>query len=421
MGGFSDFDFVDDENGGRFVPVGGPVVELRQLVAKGDLDVAVKLYEETGSSAREQLLQEAAAASFETKKAIALLFRKARDFKAAARAFAHAKLDGEAAASFEQAGDYPAAAACWARAGEVLKAAAAYERAGQTKEAVELYRQAGAAERAAECLARGQRYLEAAQEFRAQKNTHAEVEALRAGLSAEPGNLELAARLGELMLQHGRKEQAAQLLIETAQRSPAAKENGAYLTLLAQALDAVGNAPAAAKIRARLQGMPAVSTAPVVAATSPGAAAIHTPQADAYGFLKALPMFAELTLEDMKALYRVCQQRTFAAGQHLIEIGQPGKGLFVIVDGQVEVYAGPDAGSRLLNTLGVGGYVGEISLVQDGPTSARVTARTPVKVLFISRDAFHQYVYSAPTAALRIYQLFTYNLAERVRVLSAAR
>jgi CRP-like cAMP-binding protein len=59
--------------------------------------------------------------------------------------------------------------------------------------------------------------------------------------------------------------------------------------------------------------------------------------------------------------------------------------------------------------------------VQDGPTSARVTARTPVKALFVSREAFHQYLYGAPQAALCIYKLFTHNLAERVRALSAAR
>jgi len=50
-----------------------------------------------------------------------------------------------------------------------------------------------------------------------------------------------------------------------------------------------------------------------------------------------------------------------------------------------------------------------------------VTARTPVKALFVARDAFEKYLYSNPAAALCIYRLFTLNLAERVRVLSAAR
>lgn len=414
----ADFDFIDDASGGHFVLVGGPMAQLRPLLAKGDVDVAVKTYEETGGVSRDELLQEASTASFETRRAIAQLFKKARDFGAAALAFQLAKLENEAALAFEQASQFAEAAAAWARAGEVLKAAAAFERAGQTDQALALYRQAGAMDRAAECLARGRRFAEAAQAFAVLGKTHAEVEALRAGLSLEPVNLVLAARLAELMMQHGRREQAAQLLVDTAQRNPAAKDDPRFLTLLALGLEILGNADAATKVKARLSQLPKVD-APVVQGSA--AAESSEPGADAYGFLKALPMFADLSLPDMKALYRVCTLQAYAPGQHLIEAGQPGRGLFLIVAGQVEVFAGNDASARLLNTLGVGGYVGEISLVQDGPTSARVTARSAVKVLFISRDAFKEYVYSSPAAALRIFQLFTINLAERVRVLSAAK
>jgi tetratricopeptide (TPR) repeat protein len=415
---FSDFDFIEgDGDTGQFVLVGGPEVQLMKLLATGDVDGAVRLYEDTGAMARAALLTELQTASFDTRKAIAQLFRRARDFSAAARAFQQARLDTEAGASFEQAGEFDEAAAAWGRAGELLKAAAAFERAGKADAALELYRKAGAPERVAECLARAQRYLPAAEAFRALGNTHAEVEVLRTGLGVEPNNLDLAARLAELMVQHGRAEQAAQLVVETARRVPAAKDHVRFLKLLAAGLETLGNAPAAQKVRARLLELPA-EAAPVVQGTVP---AQPEPGAEAYGFLKALPMFAELSLSDMKALYRVCTLHALQAGQHLIEPGQPGRGLFLLVEGQVEVYAGSEPGSRLLNTLGVGSYVGEISLVQDGPTSARVTARTPVKVLFISRDAFNQYLFGSPTAALRIYQLFTRNLAERVRVLSAAR
>jgi tetratricopeptide (TPR) repeat protein len=418
MNNSADFDFIDDEHGGRFVPVGGPIVTLRQLVVKGDVDGAVKLYEESGGLAREELITEAQTASFETRKAIAQVFRRARDFASAGRVYAAGKLDADAAACFEQAGDFANAAGSWVRIGEVMKAAACFERAGKTEAALELYRQAGAHEAVAECLARAHRFLEASQAFRALKNAHAEVEVLRAGLHNEPSSAPLATRLAELMLQFGKKNEAVTLMMETAKRSATAKDDPALLHMLASSLEATGNKPAAEKIRARLKKLPAAE-APVLEATVEVAAA--EPGADAYGFLKALPMFADLSLADMKALYRICTLLQFAPGQHLIETGQAGKGLFVIVDGQVEVFGGPDAGSRLLNTLGVGGYVGEISLVQDGPTSARVTARTPVKALFISRNAFHQYLYGAPQAALCIYKLFTLNLAERVRALSAAK
>lgn len=432
MGTSLDFDFVDDDSGGRFVAAGGNFQQVRQLVAKGEIDTAVRVYEDSGGSIREELIQEAVSASFETRKAIAQMFRRSRDFAAAAKVYQQARLEGEAADCFEQAGDFEAAASSYAKGGDLLKAAAAYERAGNASRAIQLFREAGASERLAECLARNNRFTEAAHEFRVLKKVHAEVETLRAGLSAEPDNLEIVIRYAELMIQHGRKDQAGALLVTTAKRVAGARDHPPFLTQLAGALEAMGNATGAAKIHARLSELskaprPAASPAAVApAAPSPRPASPPTPGAaepgaDAYGFLKALPMFADLALADMKALYRICALQTFAPGAHLIESGQPGQGLFVIVGGQVEVYGGSDASARLLNTLGVGAYVGEISLLQDGPTSARVTARTPVRALFISRDAFLHYLYGSPHAALRIYRLFTLNLADRVRALSAAR
>ena len=73
-----EFEFLGDEQDGQFVPVGGPLAQLRNLLARQDVDGAVRLYEETGSSARAGLVQEAVAASFELKKSIALMFKKAR-------------------------------------------------------------------------------------------------------------------------------------------------------------------------------------------------------------------------------------------------------------------------------------------------------------------------------------------------------
>lgn len=420
-----EFEFLDDgSDGGRFVAVGGPVIQLRTLLAKGELDAAVKLYEETGGVARAGLLQEVEVASFELKKAIAQMLKRARDFAAAGLAWESARLDAEAAPCFEQANDFARAAVAWQRTGDLLRAAACFERAGKLDDAVKLFREAGAKEALAEALARGQRFEAAATIYRDLGNLHAEVESLRGCLATAPGTVSAALRLAELLANHGQLGKAAELLMDTARHGPDAKNHATLLEALAKLLDAMGNATGAAKVRGHLervkQAGPAAAV-PLLRAVVNTPAPANTPGGDAYGFLKALPMFADLSLEDMRALFRVCVQHGYGPGMNLIEVGQPGRGLFLIVDGQVEVFGGNGPDARLLNTLGTGGYVGEISLLLDGPTTARVTARTPVKTLFISRDAFTQYLGASPAAALRIYRLFSHNLAERVRTLSAAR
>ena len=412
----SDFDFVDDDSGGRFVAVGGPLLQLKAHLARGDIDAAVALYEETGGAARDGLIEEAKSASFELKKAISLMLVRARDFGGAGLVFELARLENEAAKNYAQAGSWAAAGACFVRSGELLKAAACFERGGKVERALELYESAGAKEPLAQCLARQQRFDEAAAVYRGLGNTHAEVEVLRFAVQGRLGGLGSIRRLAELMVQYGHAIKAAALLMDTVRNVADARRDGSFLELVAQALELTHKPDAAAKVRNKigLLSAPGLVTAP----TLPAAGSKPTP--DGYGFLKSLPMFAELALPDMKALYRSCSELAFAAGQHVIEIGQPGKGLFVIVDGMVEVYGGADVGSRLLNTMGPGSYVGEISLVRDSPTSARVTARTAVKTLFVSRDAFTDYLFNNTAAALCIYRLFTQNLADRVRVLSAA-
>jgi CRP-like cAMP-binding protein len=82
----------------------------------------------------------------------------------------------------------------------------------------------------------------------------------------------------------------------------------------------------------------------------------------------------------------------------------------------VQVVSVQGSATKPLATLGPGAYVGEISLVDDAPTSARVVAKSPVRALVISREKFQQYLYSHETAALRIYTLFTKTLSERLRV-----
>lgn len=413
-----EFEFLDDAAGGTLVPVGGPIAQIRSLLARGDLDTAVQLYEESRGACREDLLQEVPVASLELKRSIAGMFKRARDFAAAGVAFEALRADAEAASCFEQVNEHARAGEAWKRARELAKAAAAFERAGRIDDAVALYGQAGSKDQMAECLARACRFEAAAAVYRSLDNLHAEVESLKACVAAAPAEMGPTLRLAELMGAHGHPDRAAELMMGCVRVSEAARADTKFLTVLAALLEASNNPAAASKVRARIPQTVSKEAKPVpqLRATMP---LPTTPGGDAYGFLKALPMFAELSMDDMRALFRICVQHGFGPGMHLIEPNQPGRGLFIIVDGVVEVFVGHGGEQKLINTLGAGGYAGEISLLLDAPTSARVTAKSNVKALFISREAFRQYVMNTPSAALRIYRLFSTNLAERVRTLSS--
>jgi CRP-like cAMP-binding protein len=102
--------------------------------------------------------------------------------------------------------------------------------------------------------------------------------------------------------------------------------------------------------------------------------------------------------DDLELLRAAGTESTFAAGQTLIERGQPGSGVFVIVEGDVVVEA-PE-GTR---ELGAGSVIGERALLSaDGARTARVRAMTEVRVVAVPREVFDELCAGDPGFAERI-------------------
>jgi CRP-like cAMP-binding protein len=101
---------------------------------------------------------------------------------------------------------------------------------------------------------------------------------------------------------------------------------------------------------------------------------------------------------DLKLLRAAGVESTFAAGQTLIERGQPGSGVFLILEGDVVVEA-PE-GTR---ELGAGAVIGERALLSaDGERTARVRALTEVRVVAVTREMFDELCAGDPGFADRI-------------------
>lgn len=400
------------EGGQPGAPNGSAFQMMQWLATRDEVDTAVQLYEDLSAAQRERLLREAVAAKAEERKGLVEVLRKARDFTGAARLSESLGADAEVAALYEQGGNQVEAAEAYMRAGDIPKAAAAFERGGALERALELYRGLGARESMAQCLARLGRPLEAAAVYRELGNVHAEVEALCGVPLDDPRHLESVLRICTLLDNEGQPRRALALLVDTLRSSDEARKDPAVLAEQARLLRRVGREAEADEVLAKLP-----NSASTAAAAAPVSKA--TPATSGYGYLKAIPIFGELSLEDMKDLYRVAQQVVIPEGATVLEKGAQGSGLFVLLEGTVDVFSGPEPDAKRLNTLGPGSHLGEISLIQDGPTSAHVRARTAVRALRITRAGFQHYLDTHESAALRIYRLFTRNLAARVRALSA--
>ncbi len=105
-----------------------------------------------------------------------------------------------------------------------------------------------------------------------------------------------------------------------------------------------------------------------------------------------------------------------------MEQGAPGRSMIVLLRGQVKIEQGP-AASKLSTVAyrGVGDAVGEMSLVDDAPRSARVTAITECQALQIRKEDFQRVVLESPATCLELLKSVMGRLREATEELTAAR
>ena len=97
-------------------------------------------------------------------------------------------------------------------------------------------------------------------------------------------------------------------------------------------------------------------------------------------------MFPRLTDEELARLARFGEPRHFAAGEMLARVGQAGLGLFLILDGQVEVYQDERGVRTPIVTHEHGNFMGELAQLSGRPYLVNAVALTDVEAVAIPPD-----------------------------------
>jgi len=114
--------------------------------------------------------------------------------------------------------------------------------------------------------------------------------------------------------------------------------------------------------------------------------------------LRSVPLFSLLSERELNAVLGSAHAVDFEPGARIIELGETGKGFYVITDGAATVtVGGPD-----LEALGPGSYFGEMAVIDGGPRTATITAQTAVSTLEISPTAFLHLLNREPIIAKSI-------------------
>jgi CRP-like cAMP-binding protein len=131
--------------------------------------------------------------------------------------------------------------------------------------------------------------------------------------------------------------------------------------------------------------------------------------------LQQFALFSGLGYDELSALMRLTDTVAFPKGAKIIQAGEEGHCLYLLLSGTAVVQAPPPDGKVELATLKVGDFFGEISLVDEGPRSADVVALEDCELLRVTRTTIGVLAGLQPAAAVQILSSIGRELVQRLR------
>jgi diguanylate cyclase (GGDEF)-like protein len=126
--------------------------------------------------------------------------------------------------------------------------------------------------------------------------------------------------------------------------------------------------------------------------------------------LTKVSLFRALGAPDLQRLADHTEPMDFGPGQTIVEIGDPGRSLFVVTEGIVQVLYPSRASDFELARLGPGDFFGEMALLSDRPRSATVRAHSDVRVVRLEKHVFQRLVLEEPQIGLGVLEVLSLRI-----------
>ncbi|MBQ3369339.1 cyclic nucleotide-binding domain-containing protein [bacterium] len=124
--------------------------------------------------------------------------------------------------------------------------------------------------------------------------------------------------------------------------------------------------------------------------------------------LKNIELFHDIPGEVLADIAALLEEENFEKGQYIVNEGDLGKELFMIVKGEVEVVVG----GNVVAVMKEGAGFGEMALIDSQPRSADIIARNDVLVLKMESDDFLEILKQRDEVALGVIRVLTGRIRE---------
>ncbi len=131
--------------------------------------------------------------------------------------------------------------------------------------------------------------------------------------------------------------------------------------------------------------------------------------------LSKFKLFTGFKEDELDTLLSLCDYVDYQTGDTIVEQGETGICMYVIIHGSVTVHVTTPERDIELARLEAGDFFGELALVDDGPRSATVVATGQTQVLRITRMVVGVLAGIQPAAAIHLLAAIGRSLVNRLR------
>jgi len=137
---------------------------------------------------------------------------------------------------------------------------------------------------------------------------------------------------------------------------------------------------------------------------------------DTMQVLAKVPIFADLDEKEIVEIEKIVHRRKYKKGEPIFRMGDPGLGMYIIVEGSVEIVEELDNEERKhLADLGNGSFFGDLALLDESPRSASAIAKVDCDIIGFFRPDLVDLLYRKPQQGIKILWALARIIGERLR------
>jgi CRP/FNR family transcriptional regulator, cyclic AMP receptor protein len=116
--------------------------------------------------------------------------------------------------------------------------------------------------------------------------------------------------------------------------------------------------------------------------------------------LRTVPLFSACSRRELRRIAAIADEIDVDEGKVLARQGDPGRELFILLEGTVKV----ERYGEQVNALGPGDFVGESALILGKARNATITTTSPVRVLVITDNSFRRLLREDPKISTKVLE-----------------